>query len=129
MTLRKPNHYKIVMGYFNVIMGKRKTMETATGKFWLELRNETGDTKRPPRVDAAQIGYQKIEFQLELRNRFETLQEQNDIDTMNETITDMIQKSASRVAKVINKPLESRISSPNTSPDDETTKHCGKRRR
>ena len=31
--------------------------------------------KRPPRVDAAQIGSKKIEFQLELRNRFEKLQE------------------------------------------------------
>ena len=65
-----------------------------------------------PRVDATQIGPKKIEFQLELRNRFETLQELYDIDTMCETITDMIQQSASRVAKTINKPLKSRISLP-----------------
>ena len=53
-----------------------------------------------------------IEFQLELRNQFKTLQEQDDIDTMNETITYMIEQNASRVAKAINKLLKSRISSP-----------------
>ena len=44
--------------------------------------------------------------------KFETQQELDDIDTTRETITDMIQQSASRVAKAINKPLKSRISSP-----------------
>ena len=48
-------------------------------------------TKRPPRVDATRIGSKKIELQLELRSRFETLRELDDIDTMSETITDMIQ--------------------------------------
>ena len=67
---------------------------------------------RPPRVDATQIGSKKIEFELELRNRFETLQELDDIDTMSETITDMIKQIAPRVAKAINTPLQSRISSP-----------------
>ena len=43
-------------------------------------------TKRHPRVDALRIGSKKIEFQLELRNRFETLRELDDIDTMRETI-------------------------------------------
>ena len=62
-------------------------------------------TKRPPRIDAAQIGSKKMEFQLELRNRFETLQELDDIDTMSETIIDMIQQSVRRVGKAINKPL------------------------
>ena len=62
--------------------------------------------KRPPRVDAAQIGSKKAEFQLELRNRFETLRELDYIDK------DVIQKSASKVANAINKPLKSRISSP-----------------
>ena len=52
----------------------------------------------------------KIDF--ELRNRLETLQELDDIDTMSETITDMIQQSASIMAKAANKPLISRISSP-----------------
>ena len=49
-------------------------------------------TKRPPRVDTAQLGSKMIEFQLELKKRCETLQELDDIDTMSETIiNDMIQ--------------------------------------
>ena len=44
-TLRKPNHYTIVMGDFNDQIGKRTNpMEMATGKFGLELRNKRGDT-------------------------------------------------------------------------------------
>ena len=70
-------------------------------------------TKRPPRVDAIQMVSKKIEFQLELRNRFNTLHELDDIDAMSESITFMIQQSASRVAKAINKSLKLRISSPN----------------
>ena len=69
-------------------------------------------TKRPPRADATQIVSKKIEFHLELRKRFKTLQELDDIDTMSETIADMIQQGASRIAKNINKPLKSRMSSP-----------------
>ena len=37
-------------------------------------------TKRLPRVNAKQIGSKKIEFQLELRNRFNILQELDDND-------------------------------------------------
>ena len=66
---------------------------------------------RPPRVDAI-IGSKKIKFQLEMRNRFETLQELYDIDTMRETIRYMIQLSASRVAKAINKPHKLMMSLP-----------------
>ena len=54
----------------------------------------------------------KIEFQLELKNRFQTLEELDDIDTMSETITDMMQQNALSVAKAINKPHKSRLSSP-----------------
>ena len=182
-SLKKPNHYPIVMGDFSAHIGKRTNrMETATGKFGLELRNERGNTlvewatsrkykirnvmfqkkawrrwtwtnpnggtktkidyiltnssdivtdvvvinqvhmgshhrmvmintkvevevkrenlttKRPPRVDAAQVDSKKIEFQLELRNRFETLQELDDIDTMSETITDLIQQRFNKIA-------------------------------
>ena len=69
-------------------------------------------TKRPPRVDVTQIGSKKIKFQLEMKNRFQTPQELDDIDTTSETITDLIQQSASKVAKTISKPQKSRISSP-----------------
>ena len=44
-TLGKPNHYTIMMGNVNEQRGKRThPLETATGKFALELRNERGDT-------------------------------------------------------------------------------------
>jgi len=59
-----------------------------------------------------QIEPKKIELQLELRNRFETLQVLDNIDTLSETITDMIQQSASSVAKAINKSLKLRTSLP-----------------
>ena len=55
-------------------------------------------------VDAADIGLKKVEFQLELRNRFETQQIPDDNDTMSETIIDMIQQSASRLVKTNSKP-------------------------
>ena len=50
-------------------------------------------TKRQPRVYATRIGPREMEFQLELLNRFEALQELHDINTVTETITDMIQKA------------------------------------
>ena len=44
-TLGKPNQYTVAMGDFYAEIGKRTNpMETATGKFGLELRNERGDT-------------------------------------------------------------------------------------
>ena len=44
-TVGKPNHYTIVMGDFNAETGERTNpLETATGTFGLELRNERGDT-------------------------------------------------------------------------------------
>ena len=79
-------------------------------------------TKRPPRVDATRIGSKKIEFQLKLRNRFETLHELDDIDTMSETITYIIQQSASRVAKATEYRYIEDITT-HTSPDDETTRN------
>ena len=45
MKLEKPNHYTIVMGNFNALIGKRiNPIEMATGKFGLELNKERGDT-------------------------------------------------------------------------------------
>ncbi len=52
-------------------------------------------TNRPPTVDDTRIGSKRFEFQLELRNRFETPQELDDIDTMSEAIAEKIQQSAS----------------------------------
>ena len=95
-----------------VNIGSDHRMAMSNIKLDVEVERKTIITKRQPRVDATQIGSKKIEFQLELRNRFETLLELHDIDTMSETITDMIQQSASRVAKATKKPLKSRISLP-----------------
>ena len=42
-TLWKPNHYTIVMGDFNIYIGKRTNpVEMAMGKFGLKVRNERG---------------------------------------------------------------------------------------
>ena len=71
-------------------------------KLDVEVERDKLMTKRLPRVDATCIGAKKIELQLELRNRFETLQELEDvIDTMSEAITATIQQSALRVAQAI----------------------------
>ena len=47
-----------------------------------------------------------MDFQLEWRNRFETVLQLDGVDTMSETITNVIKQEA------VNKPLISRISSP-----------------
>ena len=45
VTLWKLRHYTTVMGDFNAQIGKRTNpMETATGKYGLELTNERGNT-------------------------------------------------------------------------------------
>ena len=55
--------------------------------------------KKPPKVDTREIGIKRNEFQLELKNRITALQEQDDIDTLNENITEMIQQTATSIAK------------------------------
>ena len=94
------------------IIGSDHRLAMSNIKLEVEVERKTLMTKRPPTVDAPRIGSKKIEFQLELRNRFETLQELDDIDTMSETVTYIIQQNALRVAKTINMPHQSRISSP-----------------
>ena len=78
-TLAKPNHYTIVMRDFNVInqvnIGSDHRLVMSNIKLDVEVEKKQLMTKRPPRVDATRIGSKKIEFHLELRNRFETLQE------------------------------------------------------
>jgi len=54
----------------------------------------------------------KIEFQRELRNIFETLQELNDIHTMSQRITDTVQQSATSIVKAFSKPIQWGWSSP-----------------
>ncbi len=45
------------------------------------------------------IGTQKNTFQLELKNRFTALKEQDDMDSLNKNMTEMIQQSALSIAK------------------------------
>ena len=99
-----------VINHVNIGSDNRLVMSNI--KLDVEVERTTLMTKRPPRADATRIGSKKIEFQLELRNHLETLQELDNIDTLSKTISDMIQQSASRVAKAINKSHKSRISSP-----------------
>ena len=48
----------------------------------VEMERKTLVTKRPQTVVATQIRSKKFEFQLDLRNQFEILQQLDDIDTM-----------------------------------------------
>ena len=96
----------------HVNIGSDHKLVKSNIKLDVEVERKQFMTKRPPRVYTTRIGSRKFEFQLELRHRFETLQVLNDIDTMSETTTDMIQQNASRIAKAINKPHKSRISLP-----------------
>ena len=64
--------------------------------------------KRPSRVYSTQLRPKKLELQFELKNRFKILQELDDIDTISESITYMIQQSVVTVASLINEPLESK---------------------
>ena len=51
------------------------------------------------RFDTQLIGTKKNTFQLELKNRFTTLEEHDDMDSLNKNITEMIQQSALSIAK------------------------------
>ena len=65
-------------------------------KLDVEMERKKSMTKRLPRGDAKRMGSKKIEFQLELRNRYETLRELDDIDTMSEVIKNIIQQSEAK---------------------------------
>ena len=43
------------------------------------------------RIDTEMIGTKKNTFQLELKNRFTALEEHDDMDSLNENMTEMIQ--------------------------------------
>ena len=64
------------------------------------------------RVDTEMIGTKKNTFQLELKNRFTALEEQDDMDSLNKNMTDMIQQSAMSIATQTKKQKKPKISSP-----------------
>ena len=61
-----------VINQVNIGINHRLAMSNI--KLVAEVERKTLMTKRPPIVDATRIGSKKIEFQLELRNRLESLQ-------------------------------------------------------
>ena len=61
-----------------VNIGTNNKMIMSNNKPVIEVEMINIMIKRPPRVDTTQIGSKNIEFQLELRNRFKTLQELDD---------------------------------------------------
>ena len=66
--------------------------------------------KKPPKFDTREIGIKKNEFQVELKNKFTALQELDEIDTLNENITEMIQQTAISIAKQNTRQDNSRLS-------------------
>ena len=64
------------------------------------------------RVDTQMIGTKKNTFQLELKNRFRALEEQDDVYSLNKNMTDMIQQSAMSIATQTKKQKKPKISSP-----------------
>ena len=64
------------------------------------------------RVDTEMIGTKKNTFQLELKNRFTALEEHDDMDSLNENMTEIIQQSAMSTAKQTKKQKKPKLSSP-----------------
>ena len=64
------------------------------------------------RVDTEMIGTKKTTFQFELKNRFTALEEHDDMNSLNENITEIIQQSAMSIAKETKKQKKPKISSP-----------------
>lgn len=69
-------------------------------------------SKKQPKVDTTLILSRKQEFQIELKNRFEILQDTDELDNNNEKLIETIQQSATAVAKEDTKRVKSRLSSP-----------------
>ena len=63
-------------------------------------------------VDIQIIGTKKNTFQLELKNRFTALEEQDELDSLNKNMTEMIQESAMSIAIQTKKQKKPKISSP-----------------
>ena len=61
------------------------------------------------RVDPEMIGTKKNTFQLKLKNRFTALEEHDDMDSLNENMTEMIQQSAMSIAKQTKKQKKPKI--------------------
>ena len=58
------------------------------------------------------IGAKKTTFQFELKNRFTALEEHDDMDSLNKSMTEIIQQSAMSIAKQTNKQKKPKLASP-----------------
>ena len=67
-------------------------------------------------VDTRMIGTKKNTFHLELKNRFTSLEERDDIDDLNKNFTELIQQSAMSIAKHTKKQKKPKIASPARAP-------------
>ena len=64
------------------------------------------------RIDTKMIGMKKNTFQFELKNSFTALKEHDDMDSLNKNMTEMIQQSATSIAKQTKKQKKPKMSSP-----------------
>ena len=64
------------------------------------------------RVDTQLIRTKKNTFQLELKNRFTSLEEHYNMDSLNKNMTEMIQQSAMSITKHAKKQKKPKMSSP-----------------
>ena len=96
---------RINIGSDHIMLMSNIRLDTKAGGQKLLIKK-----KKPRTVDTREIGIKKNEFQLELKNRFTALQEMDDIDTLNENITEMIQQTATSIAKQNTKRDKSRLS-------------------
>ena len=62
--------------------------------------------------DHRMVMTKKNTFQLELKNRFTSLEEHDDMDSLNKNMTEMIQQSELSIAKQTKKQKNPKISSP-----------------
>ena len=108
----KPNMITYVRVISRINIGSDHRMLTSNIRLDTKADRKKLLRKKKPTVDAREIGIQKNEFQLELKNRFTALQELDDIDTLNENMTEMIQQTATNIARQNTERDKSRLSTP-----------------
>ena len=100
-----------VINRVNIGSDHRIVMDSITQNTRAERRKLLNNNTRT-RVDTQMIGTKKNTFQLELKNRFTALEEHDDMDSLHENMTEMIQQSAMSIAKQTKKQKKPKISSP-----------------
>ena len=87
-----------VINRINIGSDHRMVMGSITLNTRAERRTLLNKNTRT-RVDTQMIGTKKNTFQLELKNRFTAPEERDNIDSLNNNMTEMIQESAMSIAK------------------------------